>query len=127
MAERPLDGQRGDEARRRHSRRPSAAIRRSTAPGDAPPEAPGWPERATAGTCSRCSRPHRARRSSASPPSCARSCPSTSSSWAAARKHYGWHLKRGRHHSLYHLVRLPSRAVSTVRWAALGRVENRHG
>ncbi len=39
---------------------------------------------------------------------------------AAARKHYGWHAKRARHHSLYHLVRLPSRAANTVRWAALG-------
>ena len=39
---------------------------------------------------------------------------------AAARKHYGWHLKRGRHHFLYHLVRLPKRAWDTLRWAALG-------
>ena len=39
---------------------------------------------------------------------------------AAARKHYGWHLKRGRHHFLYHLVRLPARGWNTLRWAALG-------
>src|SRR5580658_4628612 len=39
---------------------------------------------------------------------------------AAARKHYGWHLKRGRHHFLYHLVRLPKRGWDTLRWAALG-------
>jgi len=41
-------------------------------------------------------------------------------SWAAARKHYGWHVKRSRHHFLYHLVRLPARAANTVRWAGLG-------
>jgi len=40
--------------------------------------------------------------------------------WAAARKHYGWHLKRGRHHFLYHLVRVPKRARDTLRWATLG-------
>jgi S-DNA-T family DNA segregation ATPase FtsK/SpoIIIE len=39
---------------------------------------------------------------------------------AAARKHYGWHLKRGRHHFLYHLVRLPARGWNTLRWAGLG-------
>jgi S-DNA-T family DNA segregation ATPase FtsK/SpoIIIE len=39
---------------------------------------------------------------------------------AAARKHYGWHLKRGRHHFLYHLVRLPKWGYDTLRWAALG-------
>ena len=39
---------------------------------------------------------------------------------AAFRKHYGWHLKRGRHHLLYHLVRLPIRGWHTVRWGALG-------
>ena len=39
---------------------------------------------------------------------------------AAARKHYGWHLKRGRHHLLYHLVRLPARGWNTLRWAGLG-------
>ena len=38
----------------------------------------------------------------------------------AARKHYGWKARRARHHSLYHLVRLPGRAVNTARWAALG-------
>ena len=41
-------------------------------------------------------------------------------SWAAARKHYGWHVKRSRHHFLYHLVRLPARAANPVRWAGLG-------
>jgi DNA segregation ATPase FtsK/SpoIIIE, S-DNA-T family len=44
-------------------------------------------------------------------------------SWQGARKHYGWHLKRGRHHTLYHLVRLPARGWNTVRWAALGAVK----
>ena len=42
---------------------------------------------------------------------------------AAARKHYGWHAKRARHHFLYHLVRLPARMWNTVRWAALGMLK----
>ena len=41
-------------------------------------------------------------------------------SWAAARKHYGWHLKRGRHHFLYHLVRVPPARWHTLRYAVLG-------
>jgi S-DNA-T family DNA segregation ATPase FtsK/SpoIIIE len=40
--------------------------------------------------------------------------------WAAARKHYGWHLRRGRHHLLYHLVRMPIRTWHALRFAALG-------
>ena len=43
--------------------------------------------------------------------------------WAAARKHYGWHLKRGRHHTLYHLVRVPKRAWDTLRWSVLGALK----
>jgi S-DNA-T family DNA segregation ATPase FtsK/SpoIIIE len=39
---------------------------------------------------------------------------------AAFRKHATWHYRRGRHHFLYHLVRLPVRAWNTVRYAALG-------
>jgi S-DNA-T family DNA segregation ATPase FtsK/SpoIIIE len=39
---------------------------------------------------------------------------------AAARKHYGWHLKRGRHHFLWHLVRSPARVWDTLRYSALG-------
>jgi S-DNA-T family DNA segregation ATPase FtsK/SpoIIIE len=39
---------------------------------------------------------------------------------AAARKHYGWHLRRGRHHLLYHLVRIPIRTWHALRFAALG-------
>ena len=44
-------------------------------------------------------------------------------SWGAARKHYGWHLKRGRHHTLYHLVRVPARIWDTLRWSALGALK----
>jgi S-DNA-T family DNA segregation ATPase FtsK/SpoIIIE len=40
--------------------------------------------------------------------------------WAAARKHYTWHVRRGRHHFLCHLVRLPGRLWNTLRYAALG-------
>ena len=41
-------------------------------------------------------------------------------SWPAARKHYGWHARKARHHFLYHLVRVPARIWHTLRWAALG-------
>ena len=44
-------------------------------------------------------------------------------SWTAARKHYGWHLKRGRHHTLYHLVRVPARIWDTLRWSVLGALK----
>lgn len=41
-------------------------------------------------------------------------------SWAAFRKHAGWHWRRARHHVLWHLVRMPRRLVLTVLWAAVG-------
>ena len=41
-------------------------------------------------------------------------------SWPAARKHYGWHARKARHHFLYHLVRVPARIWHALRYAALG-------
>jgi len=42
--------------------------------------------------------------------------------WAAFRKHYGWHLRRGGHHVAYHLFpsRLLARLLNMLRWAAVG-------
>ena len=41
-------------------------------------------------------------------------------SWAAFRKHYGWHARRGGHHAAYHAVRLPHRLVLALVWSAVG-------
>ena len=46
--------------------------------------------------------------------------PSHLQTWAGIRKHLRWHARRARHHTLYHLIRVPLRLWNVARWAPVG-------